>query len=331
MNFNESQQLITSTDEEDRQAQHYAMQLVSSSVVPMALKAAIELGVFEIIQRAGPDALLSPSQIASQLPSQSNPKAPLILDQILRLLASHSVLTFSLVTNQQDGRFATHYGLAPVAKHFIRSPGGGINLKDAILLGGNPFKKAHRMSAGFDGLNILVDVGGGNGFVLRRIISKYSSIKGINFDLPQIIENSPSYSGKIIVKHVAGNMFKRVPKGDAIFMKWILHHLDNKQCLDDRSGSGTPESPDANPFCKSVCLMKAERTGQKKNSRAWQREQASLVFEWHVVPTVFQSWSSIKNMRKGKDRKRVGELGFSGFRVACCVYGFSVMELYKNM
>ncbi|KAK9020732.1 hypothetical protein V6N11_010749 [Hibiscus sabdariffa] len=101
------------------------MQLVSSSVVRMAPKAAIELGVFEIIQRAGPGALLSPSQIASQLLSPSNPKALSILDQILRLLASHSVLTFSPVTNQQGGRVAMHYGLAPVAKHFIRSPGGG--------------------------------------------------------------------------------------------------------------------------------------------------------------------------------------------------------------
>ncbi|KAG4171943.1 hypothetical protein ERO13_A12G242300v2 [Gossypium hirsutum] len=243
MNFKESQQGKTWTDDEDKHAQQYAMQLVSSSVVPMVLKASIELGVFEIIQRAGPGALLSPSQIASQLPSQGNPKAPLFLDRLLRLLASHSILTFSLVTKHQDGQVDRLYGLTPVAKHFI--PGGGslspwldlyqhkvtidswYHLKDAVLEGANPFNKAHGMSAveyistdarfedifkasfidynklfveemlksyqGFDGLNVLVDVGGGNGFILHEIVSKYPTIKGINFDLPQVIDKSPSY------------------------------------------------------------------------------------------------------------------------------------------
>jgi len=48
---------------------------------------------------------------------------------------------------------------------------------------------------GFEGLTSLVDVGGGNGSVLNMIISKYPAIKGINFDLAPVIENSPSYPG----------------------------------------------------------------------------------------------------------------------------------------
>ena len=88
MNFKEIQQARTSTDEEDKHAQQYAMQLVSASVMPMVLKAVVQLDVFEIIQRAGLGALLSLSQIASQLPSQSNPDAPLIRDRILRQSSS---------------------------------------------------------------------------------------------------------------------------------------------------------------------------------------------------------------------------------------------------
>ncbi|OMO79911.1 hypothetical protein CCACVL1_13310 [Corchorus capsularis] len=113
---------MSSTDEEDKQAQQYAMQLVSSSVLPMALKAATVLGVLEIIHRAGSGALISPSQIASQLPNLTNPNAPLILDRILRLLASHSILTCSLVTDH--GNVVRLYGLAPVAKYFIRNNDG---------------------------------------------------------------------------------------------------------------------------------------------------------------------------------------------------------------
>jgi len=48
---------------------------------------------------------------------------------------------------------------------------------------------------GFEGISTLVDVGGGNGQNLKMIISKYPLIKGINFDLPQVIENAPPLPG----------------------------------------------------------------------------------------------------------------------------------------
>lgn len=124
------------------------------------------------------------------------------------------------------------------------------HLKDAVLDGGIPFNKAYGMTAfeyhgtdprfnkvfnkgmsdhstitmkkiletytGFQGLKSLVDVGGGTGAVINTIVSKYPTIKGINFDLPHVIEDAPSYPG---VEHVGGDMFVRVPKADAIFMK----------------------------------------------------------------------------------------------------------------
>lgn len=48
---------------------------------------------------------------------------------------------------------------------------------------------------GFEGLKSLVDVGGGTGAVINMIVSKYPTIKGINFDLPHVIEDAPSYPG----------------------------------------------------------------------------------------------------------------------------------------
>jgi len=62
--------------------------------------------------------------------------------------------------------------------------------------------------AGFEGISTLVDVGGGNGQNLKMIISKYPSIKGINFDLPQVIENAPLLSGILIYL-----MFCHISKG----------------------------------------------------------------------------------------------------------------------
>ncbi|KAL8487856.1 hypothetical protein ACS0TY_024240 [Phlomoides rotata] len=73
---------------------------------------------------------------------------------------------------------------------------------------------------GFEGLKSLVDVGGGIGASLQRILSKYPSIKGIIVDLPHVIQDAPSFS---CVEHIAGDMFVSVPRGDAIFMKWVCH------------------------------------------------------------------------------------------------------------
>ncbi|KAK1304269.1 Caffeic acid 3-O-methyltransferase [Acorus calamus] len=70
---------------------------------------------------------------------------------------------------------------------------------------------------GFEGLNTLVDVGGSSGRSLKMIVSEHPSIRGINFDLPHVIEAAPPIKG---VEHVGGDMFESVPSGDAIFMKF---------------------------------------------------------------------------------------------------------------
>ena len=48
---------------------------------------------------------------------------------------------------------------------------------------------------GFEQLKQLVDVGGGLGMTLDLITSKYPHIKAINFDLPHVIKDAPSYPG----------------------------------------------------------------------------------------------------------------------------------------
>ncbi|XP_048317967.2 caffeic acid 3-O-methyltransferase 1 [Ziziphus jujuba] len=110
----------------------YAMQLAMSSVLSMSLQCAIELGIFDIIAKAGHEAKLSPSVIAAHMPT-TNPDAPAMLDRLLSLLASHSVLTCSLVAhhdplNANGSNFHRLYGLAPVSKFFVAD-------KDGVSLG----------------------------------------------------------------------------------------------------------------------------------------------------------------------------------------------------
>ncbi|OMO69475.1 hypothetical protein CCACVL1_19487 [Corchorus capsularis] len=94
-----------------------AMLFSTSDVVPKVLNATIELGVLEIMAKAGPDAHLSATEIASQLPTQ-NPNAPSMLDRMLRFLATHSLLS-CLPRILEDGSLETLYALTPASKFFL--------------------------------------------------------------------------------------------------------------------------------------------------------------------------------------------------------------------
>ncbi|GMI69535.1 caffeate O-methyltransferase 1, O-methyltransferase 1, O-methyltransferase 3 [Hibiscus trionum] len=262
------------TGEMDSETYSFATQLAMGSVLSLALKTACELGVLEIIAKAGPEAKLSATDIAAQMPT-NNQAAPIMVDRIARLLASHNVLTCSVVGIER------HYGLAPVSHYFVCNEDAGSlaplvalvqdnvfldswsRLKDAVLEGGTAFDRAHdgahafeyigsdarfnqvfnsamfnistrvikemlQSYKGFTGIKQLVDVGGNLGVTLHHITSKYPNIKGINFDLPHVIERAPTYPG---IEHVAGDMFESVPEGDAIFMKAILHDWSDEQCV----------------------------------------------------------------------------------------------------
>lgn len=76
---------------QDEEACLVAMQLATSTVLPMILKSAIELDILNTITKAGPGNYLSPSDLASKL-LMSNPDAPVMLGRILRILATYKVL-----------------------------------------------------------------------------------------------------------------------------------------------------------------------------------------------------------------------------------------------
>ncbi|KAK1431451.1 hypothetical protein QVD17_07910 [Tagetes erecta] len=94
----------------------YAMELTNSTSLTMVLVNTIKLKVLETIVEAGPDARLSSHDIASRL-STSNLDAPDMLDRMLRLLATNSIVTCT--ERIQGSRRVRLYGLTPVAKYFI--------------------------------------------------------------------------------------------------------------------------------------------------------------------------------------------------------------------
>ncbi|CAM8888698.1 unnamed protein product [Rhodiola kirilowii] len=89
-----------------------AIRLSNAVALPMAIKSAVELKVIKVLSRAGPEAFLSPSQIATEIGATRNPNAPVLLDRVLNLLASHSILKCYGKTGA-DGVVERVYGTTP--------------------------------------------------------------------------------------------------------------------------------------------------------------------------------------------------------------------------
>lgn len=356
---------MTPTQVSDEEANLFAMQLASASVLPMVLKAAIELDLLEIMAKAGPGAFVSPADLSSQLPTK-NPDAPVMLDRMLRVLASYSILTYSLRT-LPDGKVERLYGLGPVCKFLTKSVDGAsigslclmnqdkvlmeswYNLKDAVLEGGIPFNKAYGMTAfeyhgtdpkfnrvfnkgmadhstitmkkllenynGFEGLTSIVDVGGGTGAVLNMIVSKYPSIKGINFDLPHVIEDAPQYPG---VEHVGGDMFVSVPKGDAIFMKWICHDWSDEHCLKFLKNCYAA-LPDNGKVIVAECILPVAPDSSLATKGVVHIDAIMLA---HNPGGKERTEKEFEALAKGS--------GFQGFRVVCSAFNTYAIEFLKK-
>ncbi|KAK9101243.1 hypothetical protein Scep_024673 [Stephania cephalantha] len=245
--------------------------------IPMALKAALDLQVFEIIASAGAGSHLSSSDIASRIQT-TNPNAATALDRILRMLAAASLL--SVTTRPCHSTSERAYGLTPDTLSLVPNKEGVsaaailrlvtneavvksfYGLKHAVVEEGCvPFDKLHgenffkyaakesrvnqvfneAMAAGsaiafeevfkvyewFKEVRELVDVGGGVGTSLGRIVCRYPHISGINFELSHVIDGAPTYPG---VKHVAGDMFEGIPNAQTIMLKWVLHDWGDEYC-----------------------------------------------------------------------------------------------------
>jgi hypothetical protein len=88
----------------------------------------------------------------------------------------------------------------------------------------------------FEGIRTLVDVGGGYGPLTLAVLEKYPDMRGVVFDLREVIDaaptqlpvSSPDVARRL--RYVAGDMFKDVPPADAFVLKLIMHDWDDAAC-----------------------------------------------------------------------------------------------------
>ncbi|KAL4291524.1 hypothetical protein GQ457_14G021520 [Hibiscus cannabinus] len=80
----------------------------------------------------------------------------------------------------------------------------------------------------FEGLDSLVDVGGGTGTVGKAIAHAFPHLNCTVLDLPHVVAGLKD-SGNL--KYVGGDMFEDVPAADAVLLKSILHDWNDDECV----------------------------------------------------------------------------------------------------
>ncbi|CAN7086112.1 unnamed protein product [Brassica oleracea var. botrytis] len=346
-----------------------AVRLANYITFPMVFKAAIELGVIDTLYSAaradmnGSSSFLKPSEIATRLPTTpSNPEAPALLDRMLRLLASYSMVKCQILDGERV------YKAEPICKYFLRYNIEEIGtlasqfileidsvflntwaqLKDVVLEGGDAFARANgglklfdymgtdeRLSKlfnrtgfsvgvlqkflevykGFEGVNVLVDVGGGVGNTLGFVTSKYPNIKGINFDLTCALTQAPSYPN---VEHVAGDMFVEVPRGDAIILKRMLHDWSDEDCAKilKNCWKALPENG-------KVIIMELVIPDEAESADV----QSNIAFDMDLL--MLTQCSGGKERSRAEYEAMAADSGFANCKFVCQAYHLWVIEFTK--
>ena len=88
----------------------------------------------------------------------------------------------------------------------------------------------------FSEIGTLMDIAGGHGAVLCEILSRYPKMKGILFDVPNVIEEANCHICSMKMNErcqtIIGDFFEKIPTGaDAYYMQHILHDWADEPAL----------------------------------------------------------------------------------------------------
>jgi hypothetical protein len=138
----------------------------------------------------------------------------------------HSVMTGEAAWERANG--------VPVFEFFAANPEPARIFDRAMTSMSNLATAAVLEAYDFSGVELLVDVAGGEGGVLTSVMHAYPQLRGVLFDLAHVIENARTRVASEGVADrcelVAGDFFASVPAGaDAYVMKHIIHDWDDER------------------------------------------------------------------------------------------------------
>ena len=110
--------------------------------------------------------------------------------------------------------------------------------------------------------DVVVDVGGGNGALLRSLLQRRPELRGIVLDLPETVRDEAGLGPRI--DFVAGSFFDAVPAGDAYVLAGILHDWN-----DDRATAILRTIRRAAPEQARLLVMESVVDDDDPNGAKW--------------------------------------------------------------
>jgi hypothetical protein len=97
-----------------------------------------------------------------------------------------------------------------------------------LAMAGGKGRKAELLAAlEWKADEVVVDLGGGNGALLRALLERRPELRGVVFDLPETVRDEAAFGDRL--RFVEGSFFEEVPRGDAYTLSVILHDWDDER------------------------------------------------------------------------------------------------------
>ena len=133
--------------------------------------------------------------------------------------------------------FESQFGMS-VIEYLKQNPEQGKMFKAGLKAYSTMINNAVLDAYDFSSISKLVDVGGGYGTLLFTILKANSTMTGVLFDLPSVIERAKegnNFQGELVGRYemVSGDFFESVPgSGNAYILKQIIHNWDDEHAIE---------------------------------------------------------------------------------------------------
>ncbi|KAL0377059.1 UNVERIFIED_CONTAM: Trans-resveratrol di-O-methyltransferase [Sesamum calycinum] len=225
------------------EAQAHIWNQVFNFINSMSLKCATELGIPDIIHKH--DGPMTLPELVDALPGVDKSKADCV-DRLMRVL-THSGFFLMENINSTDEK---GYSLTHASRLLVGDRPGSMKPYVLSLLEPNLTEPWQHLSRWFqdtkdrtafhaanaiecrqvlEGLDSLVDVGGGTGTLAKAIAEAFPQMHCTVLDLAPVVAG---LEGTKNLKYVEGDMFKYIPPSDAVLLKLILHDWSDEESVE---------------------------------------------------------------------------------------------------
>ncbi|KAI3710215.1 hypothetical protein L2E82_39991 [Cichorium intybus] len=166
------------------------------------------------------------------LKNSSSPTLPNLLPFVNLMVDHVYVTTFESLGRWFKGNelnaFATAHG-THIWEFADKNPRFNTLFNDAMASNSEMMKLVVKENKElFEGVDSLVDVGGGNGANAKIILEAFPHLNCTVFELPHVVADMVDTKN---LKYIGGDMFQSIPSADAIILKNILHDWKDEEAL----------------------------------------------------------------------------------------------------